>query len=288
MRGRCVFTAAPDFGCTEINMTLNTAFKQVFGEGLKEYGFVKVKGRQPYLARVMPGNEIVQIVSVSPDREYKPGFKAFNVLCGTATVYRQSIDLTVCPHDSTPWLKALSHYFLKANSPLNAVQEALHNSIRSFRYEDNDNALMNTLERACRHTARIMLPIFDSAADIPSCYEHFRYYGNASLPLYDETNSFNNENPNNYYTEGLLVYLLKDRQELLKGMESRKDAMKRNIGTFYTQDDLERFTEKLEAVKAAGAFDPAMHEKAFAELERRRAHNLLKLKEYGLITEEKQ
>ena len=84
------------------------------------------------------------------------------------------------------------------------------------------------------------------------------------------------------------MYLLKDRQELLKGMESRKDAMKRNIGTFYTQDDLERFTAKLEAVKAAGAFDPAMHEKAFAELERRRAHNLLKLKEYGLITEEKQ
>ena len=40
-------------------MTLNTAFKQVFGEGLKEYGFVKVKDRQPYLARVMPGNEIV-------------------------------------------------------------------------------------------------------------------------------------------------------------------------------------------------------------------------------------
>lgn len=270
-------------------MTLNTAFKQVFGEGLKEYGFRKVKGRQPYLARVMPGNEIVQVISVKTDREYTPGFKAFNILCGTATVYRQRIDFTICPRDSTPWLKDLSMYFFKSekkSGALNAVQEALHNSVRSFRYEDNDNALMSVLERACRHTAKIMLPIFDGVTDIPSCYAHFRYYGNASMPLYDETNNFNNGNPNNYCTEGLLVYLLKDRQELLKSMESLKGAMQRNTGTFYTQDDLARLTAKLEAVKASDVFEPAMHEKAFAELERRRTHNLQKLKEYGLITEE--
>lgn len=42
--------------------TLNTVFKKVFGEGLKEYGFVKVKGRQPYLVRVI-GGEIIHVIT---------------------------------------------------------------------------------------------------------------------------------------------------------------------------------------------------------------------------------
>lgn len=32
---------------------LNTVFKQVFGEGLKEDGFVKIKGGQPYLVSLI-------------------------------------------------------------------------------------------------------------------------------------------------------------------------------------------------------------------------------------------
>ena len=42
--------------------TLNTVFKNTFAEPLKEKGYVKVKGRQPYFARVV-GGEIVQVIT---------------------------------------------------------------------------------------------------------------------------------------------------------------------------------------------------------------------------------
>ena len=41
--------------------TLNTVFKKVFLEDLQEEGFGKVKGRQPYLVRVVEGGEIIHI-----------------------------------------------------------------------------------------------------------------------------------------------------------------------------------------------------------------------------------
>ncbi len=42
---------------------LNTVFKQVFSEGLKDQGFQKIKGRQPYLVRVVEGGEIIHVIS---------------------------------------------------------------------------------------------------------------------------------------------------------------------------------------------------------------------------------
>ena len=43
-------------------LTINSAFKQVIGEALKPYGFKVIKGRQPYIVRVI-NNEILHIIS---------------------------------------------------------------------------------------------------------------------------------------------------------------------------------------------------------------------------------
>ena len=50
--------------------SLATAFKEVYGEALKEYGFKKVKSKYPYYAR-MVGDEIVQVMNIAKDNGYK-------------------------------------------------------------------------------------------------------------------------------------------------------------------------------------------------------------------------
>ncbi len=45
-------------------LSLNAAFVKVFGEALEPLGFKKIKGRHPYLVRVVPGGEIIHIIAI--------------------------------------------------------------------------------------------------------------------------------------------------------------------------------------------------------------------------------
>ena len=89
-------------------VTLKAAFKRVFGEALEPLGFKLIKGKYPYFVRVVPGGEIIHIISYMeewcPDR----GKKAFNVIGGIATVYRHKIDLGVSPKDNCDWLYTIA------------------------------------------------------------------------------------------------------------------------------------------------------------------------------------
>lgn len=103
--------------------SLNTVFKQVFGEGLKERGFVKIKGKQPYLVRVI-GDEIVHVIACKSEWCGEKGYKSFSVWGGVATVYRRAINLTCSPGDNTNWLLLLSDYY-----------STLHKSEKDYNYE---------------------------------------------------------------------------------------------------------------------------------------------------------
>ena len=73
-------------------VTLNTVFKQVFGEGLKEDGFVKIKGRQPYLVRVI-GDEMIQVIACRPE-----------------------LDLSCCPRKNLNRIRLIRYYYSKFHS----------------------------------------------------------------------------------------------------------------------------------------------------------------------------
>ena len=94
--------------------TLNTVFKNTFAEPLKEKGYVKVKGRQPYFARVV-GGEIVQVITVRNCWCGDLDCKAFEVLGGMVSVYRKEVDLTITPSNNINWLFNVSKYYLKMN-----------------------------------------------------------------------------------------------------------------------------------------------------------------------------
>ncbi len=87
--------------------TLNTVFKEVFSEGLKDEGFVKIKGRQPYIVRVVNG-EILHIITCRNEWCIEKECKAFVVLGGIATIYRPAINLTNTPKRNKDWLPEIN------------------------------------------------------------------------------------------------------------------------------------------------------------------------------------
>ncbi len=69
-------------------MTLNAAFVKVFGEALEPLGFKKIKSKYPYFVRVVPGGEIIHVVTIISEHGLIRNEKVFKICGGVATIYR--------------------------------------------------------------------------------------------------------------------------------------------------------------------------------------------------------
>nr|MCR4890206.1 hypothetical protein [Ruminococcus sp.] len=151
-------------------ITINAAFKQIFGEALKPYGFKAIKGRYPYLVRVI-NNEILHIITFYPtDPEY-PYDKGIAVVGGVATIYRKRISLDKSPKQNHEWLNYIFNFF--ALSPqvtdINKTQ-----NIDVFYYSsDNQELMISVLEASVESVKKYVLPEFDKIKDIDSCLDYF-------------------------------------------------------------------------------------------------------------------
>lgn len=96
----------------ERTLSLNAAFKQVFGEALEPLGFVKIKvAKLTYFVRVV-NDEILHILTYRELRTRKTGYKSFEILGGVVSLYRRTIDFTKSPEC---WLKNNHHYYCSLN-----------------------------------------------------------------------------------------------------------------------------------------------------------------------------
>ena len=76
--------------------SLQTEFVKYYKEKLEPLGFKKVKGRQPYFVRVV-NDEILHIFTFMSVSSTEFGYKAFDLMCGIATVYRKEINFSIPP-----------------------------------------------------------------------------------------------------------------------------------------------------------------------------------------------
>ena len=161
-------------------LTINAAFKQVFGEALKPYGFKAIKGRYPYLVRVI-NNEILHIITFYPtDPEY-PYDKGIAVVGGVATIYRKRISFDKSPKQNHEWLNYIFNFF--ALSPqvtdINKTQ-----NIDVFYYSsDNQELMISVLEASVESVKKYVLPEFDKIKDIDSCLDYFEKLMGPCNPL---------------------------------------------------------------------------------------------------------
>ncbi len=242
--------------------SLNTVFKQVFGEGLKEQGFVKIKGKQPYLVR-MVGDEIIHVITCMDEWCGDRGFKEFIIYASVATVYRKKIDLTVKPEDIEFQFESLSSFYSK-NSTAEDYDNEYRMKLYSFRYkEDDGQSLQSAMEQALEESIKFIIPVLDQAVTLPdSCLKFFRKFNltNFYRPEYDvEQQTFSYT----AYEDGLLLIHMKNQGHFQNGIP-------------------QAIADPLKVMESRLCSRPEIYEKTMAELKRRKEENQETLRSYGL------
>ena len=246
--------------------TLNTVFKQVFGEALAPHGFVKIKGRQPYFVRLI-GNEILHIITYMP----RPN-KSFRIIGGVATVYRQRLSLDECPRNNGNWLHGNLHFYRELH-PLDEIPGDLFSKLYEFYY--SEETIHSSIETALEITKEIMLPILDEVVDLESCIQYFEKFG-PFMHLYDNEELVN-AYVNNYYDEGLLYIRTNSHDGVKKNMKKYLIEKSQRINKNVEEAWLKQISLSDRIFKT-----PELYAKVLVELEQRKAANTKILRSYGL------
>ena len=269
--------------------TINTIFKQVFGEALKSRGFVKVKGRQPYLVRVV-GNEILHVVAFRNEWCPEPGYKDFSIRGGVATVYRKSIDFSCGVRDNSNWLWGLRNYYVKSNP---AGYDDYWKKLTAFHYQiDDEKCLYHKMEHALKETERILLPLLDRVSNLDVCIEFLRVYNSTSLNVqeYDENYRFGYEDDNEDYNESLLYIQTDNHDDLVQKYNEMLAVTAKAIEngkSGYRSYEMEKKAYEEWRVRTVTGRDniyntPALYKKVLVELDRRKKANTETVRSYGI------
>lgn len=191
-------------------LSLDAAFKQVFAEGLEPLGFKKIKGKQPYFVRVVPGGEIIHVITCMNEGIDSYGFRKFNILGGVATVYRQSIDLLQNPSHNINWMAGNLTFYKKTHNLTQEEYRAVFDDLYEFFCEDDTESLTRKMEYVLKATRKIMLPMLNSVTDLEACIEYFEKF-QLPMHLYND-GSYGSKNSSSYYNEGYL-YIKTNNQD---------------------------------------------------------------------------
>ena len=277
--------------------SLATAFKEVYGEALKEYGFKKVKSKYPYYAR-MVGDEIVQVITYRTETCPTRNKKAFNILGGVATVYRGEINLDDNPSFYVGWLKGnhnLSEFLYGFD-----LEEKNSLKITQFEYDKQDEEdLLNAMRYSMEVTKENLIEAFNRICDLGGCLEYFRICNSTTIWLYkdmilDEKCPGHNEND---WPINILVYGDEKIEDFNEG--KRKDNEKWNmrfrhwmkVGKCgfseedFQKDQKERENGVLEQINIYKKLvtDAKCIGKVKDEIEKRKTRNTEILKGYGIM-----
>ena len=156
------------------SITLNAAFKQIIGKALEPFGFKVIKGRHPYIVRVI-NNEILHIITFrteSPD--YSEGDKAFAIMGGIATVYRKKITLDQSPIQNYIWFNYMFDFYEALTDERDA--NLLGQLFRSCYYSDKPESLISVMNTGAENVIKYVLPVMGRINDIDSSLDYMRKF----------------------------------------------------------------------------------------------------------------
>lgn len=156
------------------SITLNAAFKQIIGKALEPFGFKVIKGRNPYIVRVI-NNEILHIITFrteSPD--YSEGDKAFAIMGGIATVYRKKITLDQSPIQNYIWFNYMFDFYEALTDERDA--NLLGQLFRSCYYSDKPESLISVMNTGAENVIKYVLPVMGKINDIDSSLDYMRKF----------------------------------------------------------------------------------------------------------------
>jgi len=289
--------------------SLNTIFRQIFGEALVPLGFIKIKNKHPYFIRLI-GDEILHIVTyTNPD-------KHFDIRGGVATVFRKRLSLDESPSYNINWLKGIIDFFNKS-TPIDDNPKYSSDDLREFYYSEETKynlygeiiqmpnfhgTIIDVVEHTSKLTEEIIVPILNKVIDIDSCIEYFHKFG-LLMHIYDDVEDFFNKDDYNFYNEGLLYIKSGNRDLFIKSIELSIEtqlarttcSIEKGRSRFeqayieYHEKEIMNFeNERPQRIARYNEiFDrlfknSGWYTKALSELERRKAANIEILRSYGL------
>lgn len=270
---------------TPKKLTLNAAFKQVFGAALEPLGFVKIKSKYPYFVRPI-GDEIIQIIALEI-RSYDSKYNLINILGGIETVYRSEINLSWPPKFLRErGLQNICDYY-KNSDPDNYNRE-IYNKLWTFciAKSASNERVIERMQLRLEEVEKWMLPVITNVTSLDAALEFFIGYSGSSVNFYEPTHRFFNVDKDN---ESLLYFKVKDIDAIIKNrtdtkIQYLKIKIKNGINDL-TEDDYEK--------KLAQIYDTMKNFKSkidsfqnneiiINELKRRKAKNIETLKSYGI------
>lgn len=137
---------------TSKKLTLNTAFKQIFGEILEPMGFKLIKSKYPYYLRVV-GEGIIQAISFSKEKSFNfdPNEEGISIYIGISLLSKPLINFDKNPTiiDNQSWMISLNELFRRFSIYLDGFNEK-HEEY-SFFYKKGKNEEMLDAVKKSRH-----------------------------------------------------------------------------------------------------------------------------------------
>lgn len=277
-------------------LSLNAAFKKVYEKELEPYGFKKIKGCQPYFAR-MVGDEIAHVITYMNYPSLRDGYKEFATLGGVATVYRPRINLDERPRNNTNWFDSNIGFYRK--SDFYDEQKDMFEEWYTFSYEEgNEESMIKSVKESFSVTEQVMLPILNKVDSLKACRDYFRQYMSSLLCIYDIEQQIEkghggyyeyNESLINFLTVDLEKYIENQRNDIEKHNTRTLDLMKRGkigltVKDFETRKDLLENDMREQITRFESCLtDEEIYARIMKELESRKKANLQVLQKYGLI-----
>lgn len=251
----------------EKKLTLNAAFKQVFGEALEPLGFVKIKSKHPYYVRVVNG-EILNIITFNKD--YKTEFSVFG---GIATLYRIKLDFDQNVLNNLKALNDTAQFYYYggfAGSPQSFFKRSY-----SFSPDDSSSVKQAFLE-AVSHTKQYIIPVMDNIASLRDCVGHFMIYQSPIMNIIPEEDDQFGDN------ESLLYFKIDDHSDMTHEFTQYLACHKsfNDYNTLFKHS--EEYRKELIQKRDAIYNNNEQYQRIISEISSRKKANIEKLQQYGL------
>ncbi|WP_037303960.1 hypothetical protein, partial [Ruminococcus albus] len=163
-------------------LTLDSAYKQIFGEKLIPIGFKYIGGRS--FVRVI-NNEIIQTVSFIKETTMRGYFFSdgsdvrYNIYYGVSSIY--SNNLLIKPDSCCSGFETLCHCYI-SNYCIYGRNDEYLRQIKEFYFKSYEQkSLLQSMSNALNVFEKIVLPLFDKSLDLEST---LYYFDNISVPSF--------------------------------------------------------------------------------------------------------
>lgn len=276
-----------------------TLIKNVYAEELKPMGYVKVKSKHPYFAKMLTP-EIFAVIAIEKERYcsispyedtefYLKECGEFHIYCGIGTVYKKNIDFDKDIEDNKRWLLGMRDIY-RADNPekIGEYDEELY----SFIYDKNDkDSIVRSARKSIDIIKKYAFGKFDEINSLEKALKFLEKYNSSILYLgkyCDQDIDYCN-----VIDEGILYIKTENHDDLneLYERNCRKEyyaVISPNTG--YKMEDYEEvceiiaeFRKNIVANRDKIFEDRTVYSQVLGELERRKNYNCEKLKKYGIL-----